>query len=263
MKNYYKISMVVLIMSGLSACSVKTTASKSAVSSSTSGSTANTNPGTTTCTTTGSTTTCTTIGTGTTTGTSVSGCDGVSRNGASRCYYKNIPTVLASGGTYGQTWWSSTNFISTTGNSPGQFSTDASFNVRIIPRTPTANSTSTFGKTCSPYRMYATKLKVQLMIHKSGVSVGEVATLTAPINTASNVWHFTVPSGTTDPLVLEVINVSSDSRCTGFYGSNPSSCTSNPYLDIPINTAGPTECVAFDIQYSTDETYDLPGSSAN
>jgi hypothetical protein len=189
-------------------------------------------------------------------------CDGVARNGVTRCYYKNIPTILASGGTSGQQWWSSTNFITTSGNSPGQFSTDATFNVRIIPRTSTATGKSTFNKDCSPYRMYATKLKVQLMLHKNGVSVGEIATLTSTIGTPSNVWHFTVPA-TSDPLVLEVINVTSDSRCTGFYGSKPSSCETNPYLDIPINTTGPTECVAFDIQYSTDETYDLPGTTAN
>lgn len=250
MKNYYKISMVVLTMVALSACTVKSTPSKgtTTIINQVSPNTGIDNGGT------GS-------GTGGT-GTGISSCDGVARDGATRCYYKNIPTVLASGGTYGQTWWSSTNFISSTGNSPGQFSTDATFNVRIIPRSPTANGTSTFNKTCSAYMMYATKLKVQLMMHKSGVSVGEVATLTANIGTPSNVWHFTVPA-TSDPLVLEVVNVASDSRCTGFYGSKPSSCTSNPYLDIPINNNGPTECVAFDIQYSTDETYDLPGSTAN
>jgi hypothetical protein len=110
--------------------------------------------------------------------------------------------------------------------------------------------------------MPATKLKVQLMLHKSGVSVGEVATLTSSLNTPSNVWHFTIPA-TSTPLILEVINVNSDSRCTGIYGSKPTSCTTNPYLDIPINNDGPTECVAFDIQYSTDQTYDLPGTTAN
>ena len=190
-------------------------------------------------------------------------CDGVARNGMTHCYYKNIPTVFASGGIYGQTWWSSTSFIAGSGNSPGQFSTDATFNVRIIPRTPVANSTSTFNKVCSPYRMYATQLQVKLMLHKNGVSVGEVATLNSTIGVPSKVWHFTNLPATSDPLILEVVNVNSDSRCTGFYGSKPASCTSSPYLDIPINTVGPTECVAFDIQYSTDSTYDLPGASAN
>lgn len=217
----------------------------------------------------------TTTPTSTPTTTTLANCDGIPRNGSSKCYYKNIPTILASGGPYGQVWWSSTNFISTSGNSPGQFSTDATFNVRIVPKAPTAKALSTSGRVCSPFKMYATKLKVQLMLRKSNSSLGDVATLTAPLNTASDVWHFTVPASSA-PLILEVINVASDSRCTGFYGTKPASCTASPYLDIPINTytaqcaADPndnldcsTECVAFDIQYSIDETYDLPGKSAN
>lgn len=254
MKNYYKTLLVLSLLSSLVGCSVKSTNSKLTTTSSTSP-----------------------IGTSTPTPTvtsttgPITSCDGVYRDGATRCYYKNIPTVMASGGSYGMNWWSSETFISTSGNSPGQFSTDATFNVRIIPRSPTANATSTFNKTCSPYMMYASKLKIQLMMRKSGVSLGEVATLTAPLNTASSVWNFTVPA-TSSPLILEVVNVSSDSRCKpkpgsttqSYYGSIPASCASNPYLDIPVNTAGSlTECVAFDIQYSTDETYDLPGSSAN
>ncbi len=238
------------MMSAISACTVKQTSSKT--TSSTSTSTSGTS---------GSTTTTTTPPTTTTTTGGIS-CDGVYHDGATRCYYKNIPTIMASGGTSGQTWWSSTNFIASSGNSPNQFSSDATFNVRIIPRTPVANATSTFGKVCSASRMYATKVKVQLMLHKSGVSVGETATLSSTIGAASNVYHFSVPA-TSAPLVLEVVNVQSDSRCTGMYGTNLSGCATNPYYDIPINTAGPTECVGFDIQYSTDETYDLPGTAAN
>lgn len=243
MKSFYKNIVIILVLSCLMACSVKSSNSKKSLT------TINNpinNP----------------IVPIETAPTAPANCDGVARNGVTHCYYKNIPTVIASGGVYGQAWWTSTGFIASSGNSPGQFSTDATFNVRIIPRTPTAKANSTFNKVCSAYNMFATKLKVQLMMHKNGVSVGEVATLTSPIGTPSSVWHFSVPA-TASPLVLEVINVTSDSRCTGFYGSNPSSCATNPYLDIPINAGGPTECVAFDIQYSTDETYDLPGSSAN
>ncbi len=252
MKNYRTISIVILMMSALGACSPKTT---------------NSNPAATVTGTLPTTTNPVTGGTGTGTGTGTgagsTGCDGVARAGATQCYYKNIPTVMASGGAYGSTWWSSTQFIASSGNSPNQFSTDATFNVRIIPRSPVANALSTFGRTCSPFMMYATKLKVQLMLHKNGVSVGEVATLTSTLDAPSNVWRFTVPVSTT-PLVLEVVNVLSDSRCTSNYGSAPSSCKTNPYLDIPINgTTWPTECVGFDIQYSTDTTYDLPGAPAN
>lgn len=248
MKNHRDIAVFIFLIIALTACTVKSTNTKNSASTSPVGSGGGGTGG-------GG-------GGGTTTPGGIA-CDGINNNtGATQCYYKNIPTIQASGGPYGQLWWSSTNFIATSGNSPYQFSTDAVFNVRIIPRSPTAGALSTFNKSCSSYMMYATKLKVQLMMHKNGVSLGEIATLTSPLNTPSNVWHFTVPV-TSQPLILEVINVQSDSRCSGFYGSKPSSCTTNPYLDIPINNNGPTECVAFDIQYSTDNTYDLPGSPAN
>ena len=244
MKSFYKNVVIVLALSSLMACSVKSSHSnKPPVADNLPSSVSPV--------------------AGSSSGTSAPSCDGVVRDGVTHCYYKNISTLFASGGNLGQSWWSSTSFIASSGNSPNQFSTDATFNVRIIPRAPVANATSTFGKTCSPYRMYATKLQVQLMLHKNGVSVGEVATLNSTIGSPSNVWHFTNLPRTSDPLILEVVNVQSDSRCTGFYGEKPSSCTSTPYLDIPINTTGPTECVAFDIQYSTDSTYDLPGASAN
>ena len=249
MKNRMNLCTVLFILGVLTSCTVKTTDS-----SSTSSGTSPISSG-------GGGTGGGGTGGGGTGGGGIS-CDGVARSGVTKCYYKNIPTVIASGGTYGQSWWSSTNYVVATGADPKIFSTDATFNVRIIPRTPTTGSTSTFGKSCSTYMNYATKLKVQLMLHRNGVSVGEVATLTAPIDTASTVWHFTVPASS-DPLVLEVVNVLSDSRCSGYYGSKLSTCSTNPYYDIPINTKGPTECVAFDIQFSTDETYDLPGSSAN
>jgi len=113
--------------------------------------------------------------------------------------------------------------------------------------------------------MYASKVKVQFMLHKQGVTVGEVGTVYAPIDSASGVYKFAVPASA-DPLVLEVVNVQSDSRCKpksgsttqSYYGTIPSSCSSTPYLDIPVNgSTYPTECVAFDILYSTDETWSL------
>jgi hypothetical protein len=255
MKNRMNLCTVLLITGILASCSVKTTDTASSTSSGTSpistggGSTGgggNTGGG----------------GGNTGGGGSTISCDGVARAGVTKCYFKNIPTITASGGTFGQSWWSSTSYVAATGSDPKVFSTDATFNVRIIPRVATTGSTSTFGKSCSTYMNYATKLKVQLMLHRNGVSVGEIATLTADMDIPSKVWHFTVPASS-DPLVLEVVNVLSDSRCSGKYGTKLSTCSTNPYYDIPINTKGPTECVAFDLQFSTDETYDLPGASAN
>ncbi|MGZ3787000.1 MAG: hypothetical protein ACXVLQ_00675 [Bacteriovorax sp.] len=246
MKNFYKISMVILVVGTLSACSVKSTNSK-ITSTTTATSPIGTGTG---------------VGTGTgtipggTTPTSPSSnlCEEIIEG---KCYHK-ASNIIASGGSYGQTWWTSAQYTAAgTGRSPNLFKTDAVFNVRIIPRSATAGTTSTFGKACSSYMMYATKLRVQLMLHKNGVTVGDIATLTSSsIDAASNLFQFNVPVSS-DPLVLEVVNVLSDSRCTGKYGSIPSNCSTNPYLDIPINTNGPTECVAFDILYSTDETWSI------
>ena len=109
------------------------------------------------------------------------------------------------------------------------------------------------------------KLRVKIQLHKQGVSLGEEATLTSDIGVPSSVWHFTPPGGSTAPYILEVVNVESNARCSGAYGSPLSGCSTSPYYGIPVqtNTAYATECVAFDIQFSTDNTYDLPGASAN
>jgi hypothetical protein len=194
---------------------------------------------------------------GTTTGTStnsVSGCDGIARSGATSCYYQNIPTVQVSGGLPGQTYWSSVNLPSAI--SQNQFATDATFNVRIIPRVADPNVLSASGKTCSPFTINnSKKLQVKLMLRKQGTSLGPVVTLSADRDVASSKGMFTVPGGTTTPYILEVVSVMSDTRCTWAGGSSTLYC---PYADIPVNNLGPTECVAFDIQFSTDYTYDLP-----
>lgn len=259
MKNTFKIATILLMMSALAACSVKSTSSKSSTTNtSTSGSTPSTGS-------TGSN--------GTNGSTGSNGGNGDSGTGSAQCQeivegkcYRKVSNIMASGGTYGQQWWSSANYTASgSGLSPNMFATDAIFKVRIIPRSPTANATSTFNRVCSPYMMYATKLKVQFMLHKQGVTVGEVGTVTAALNNTSGVYTFAVPASS-DPLVLEVINVQSDSRCApkpgsstqSYYGTIPSSCSSNPYLDIPVNGSSyPTECVAFDILYATDETWSI------
>lgn len=247
------------MMGALASCSVKSTNSK--ISTTTNTSTSGTSPSTG-----GSTGGSTTPG-----GTS---CDGVYHDGATRCYYKNIPTLQVMGATTtavanGTPYWSSTNWLSSnSGISPNQFATDATFNVRVIPRFPSSGvapiNPSVSGKSCSAFSPTTStykKLYVQVRLRTQTSTTGEVATLTANLDTPSNVWHFTVPASA-QPLVLEVINVMADIRCN--WSGGKSYC---PYADIPINypsdSTKATECVAFDLQYSTDETYDLPGASAN
>jgi hypothetical protein len=268
MKNMYKFSMVMLALSALASCAPKTTNSTNALGTATSGSTANI------CTTTGTITTCTTTipetGTGTTTTGGIA-CDGVFHDGATRCYYKNIPTIQVMGATTAATsagapYWSSATLTSSgTGISPNQFATDRTFNVRIIPRkassTTAAVNQAVPGKPCSPYMNNSTKLYVKVRLRQQSASTGEIATLSSSIGTASNVWHFSPPV-TAQPLVLEVMSVDADIRCN--LSNKKLYCD---YADIPLSnptvSTVPTECVAFDLQYSTDETYDVPGTSAN
>lgn len=242
MKNY-KILMVVLLASGLSACTVKSTNTKRQSTLNTSG----TNPST----------------TGTDTDTTDPDPTNPDPNDPTTLgSYFTISNIIASGGTYGQQWWSSTSYVASMGRDPNEFVTDKVFNVRIIPR-PASNTVgqkSTFGRNCSSWMLNSKKVQVQLMLHTTGV--GEVATLDSSIDVPSKVWRFRAPKSDA-PLILEVVNVKSDSACSGKYGSVPSGCT---YLKIPVATGSPTpptECVAFDIQYSTDWTTDLPGVRAN
>lgn len=210
-------------------------------------------------TTTTSTTTCTTtngVSSCTTTGANPSGCDGVPRATASKCYYKNIPTVQVSGGLLGQIYWSSLN-LPNPPISQNQFVTDASFNVRIVTRIADPNKLSASGRKCSLDTVNLTKkLQVQLMLRKQGASLGEIVTVSSDRDVPSSKGVFTVPGGTTQPYILDVVSVKSDERCTWAGGTSTQFC---PYADIPVSTSTyPTDCVAFDIQYSTDDTYDLP-----
>ncbi|MBP9680946.1 MAG: hypothetical protein KBD76_06050 [Bacteriovorax sp.] len=258
MTNYFKISFVLFVAACLQGCSVKSTNSKDSSSSSTSPATTGTT----------STTTTTT----TTTAVDAESC-GVIRDGATRCFYKNIPTIQVMGATQtaidsGAPYWSSTSLTSTgTGVSPQQFVTDGSFNIRIIPRK--ANSSiaplnpAVAGQPCSTLMNNSTKLRVTLRLRQKNATGGEIATLTSSLDTPSKVWRFSPPV-TTDPLILEVMTVEADIRCN--LSGKKLYCD---YADIPLVKESvtvkkpPTECVAFDLQYSTDETYDLPGSTAN
>ena len=191
--------------------------------------------------------------------TGISGCNGVYRESATSCYFSNLPTLTISGpGTYGITYWSSNSNLPQH-ISPNQFRTDASFNVRIKPKYADATN-SIQGRKCSPFtKTNFSKLQIQLMLRRSTDTLGEIKTVSASVDTYSSKATFTVPGGTTNPYVLEVVSVMSNHRCNSAYGSAPNGCP-NVFFDIPVNTNtyNPTECVAFDIEYSTDNTYDLP-----
>lgn len=195
----------------------------------------------------------------------VTGCsDGVARSGATKCYYSNLSTFVFSGpGTVGPVYWSSANNLPSH-ISPNQFRTDASFAVRIKPIYASGGS-SIQGRSCSLNTSTNwDKLQVQVMLRRAGDGLGEVKTLTGSVNGKSNTARFTVPGGTTEPYVLEVVSILSNHRSMKnssgkyIYGTPQSGCATN-VCDIPVNgTTYSTECVAFNLEYATDDTYDLP-----
>lgn len=193
----------------------------------------------------------------------ITGCsDGVARSGATSCYYTNLPRLVFSGentGTNQIQWSSSTDRPSYI--DPGQFSTDATFSVRIRASALVGTETSRQGRTCAgPFLTPYTKVRAYLQLRKAGASSGEVVEVTSTIGGSANTARFTVPRGTTEPFILDVKGIVSDYRCT--YGSLTADmktrCAAGTYFaDIPIST-GPTPCVAFTIEMATDSTYDLP-----
>ncbi len=201
----------------------------------------------------------------------VEGCPGVYRSGASRCYFTEIPKLIFSGTSTSaqplvpvnnvQIWSSATGLPSTF--SPNNLATDATFKVRIKPTTISSGS-SQQGKQCSgPMAYNWTRLKVYFMLRRQGDSLTTIYETSASVNTYSPKLALPVISGTTAPYILEVMGVESDHRCNAAYGSlstnEKTACTNGTFWGtIPLNQGGPTSCVALNIEFSTDTTYDLP-----
>lgn len=189
-------------------------------------------------------------------------CDGIYRPGARRCYFSNIPTIFTSGGTFGQTLWSSSTL------DPKiylpQFVSENSFNVRVITKN-SSEGVSTFGKKCNLKSFQSTKLKIKIMLRKEENRIGEMATLISEKDKPSDVWHFQIPQSNDQSYVLEVVDVESNSACLDNVLKNTSLCkrTGFSILKKTYNEEIAKECASFDIQFSTDSTYDLPGKRAN
>lgn len=229
------------------------------------GQTSSTNTKKTTSSTSSSTTPTTTTPTDPTT---IDGCPGVYRAGASRCYFTEIPKLLFNGtstttqAVNNVSIWSSASGLPST-FSPNNFATDATFKVRIKPSVA-SSGTSQQGRVCSgPMAYNWTRLKVYFMLRRQGDSLTTIYETTANVNAYSTKLSLPVISGTTSPYILEVMGVESDHRCNAAYGSlstnEKAACTAGTYWGtIPLNTGGPTSCVALNIEFSTDSTYDLP-----
>lgn len=175
-----------------------------------------------------------------------------SSTGTTYTFKTGLPDLIIKGpGTNSLYWSSATNLPSYI--DPESFRADAKFAVRIkvsavAGGTALANPTyPATNKACSTFTSNSfSKLQVKLMLRKSGVSLGETQTLTASVGATSSIAEFSVPSGSSSPFILEVVEVLSDHRCKQSNGS-----LYCPYADIPYNSGGPTECVGLKIEYAT------------
>lgn len=150
-------------------------------------------------------------------------------------------------------YWSSDENIPS--NDQYIFQTDSRMNVRIKAlASPTKFSTDSNGIECSQYALGYTKLNVDICIRSaSGICVYEHSFTEIGVNSYSPVKEYTVPSNTNEPLVVEV----NDVRWNYYTLMNPA------YIEAgypEMMSIGYLDCIKFQIEFSTDETKDLPGS---
>jgi hypothetical protein len=133
------------------------------------------------------------------------------------------------------------------------FSTDRRFNLRVIPRSgPNQNRKDVKDIECRHANDLYTELELEVCVRGASETCNNFNTVTfngVKVNVASLIKEFPVPV-TMDPLVVEVRDISWDYTCKA-YGNDPTYC---PYASV-----WDTQCVRFDIQFSTDETKDIPG----
>lgn len=139
------------------------------------------------------------------------------------------------------------NSASWSGNA--ELSTDSELNIRVVPRPAPSQGTATTngGGTCGYIGMPYTTLSMTVEIKPSATS-SAYASFTferIPVNKPSYPYHFPVPPGITGPVVVQVTNIKWDCPVAGNCGTDPTR---------PMEAVWHTECVAFDVQFSTDNT---------
>lgn len=199
------------------------------------------------------------------------GCVGIYRDGATKCYYKNIPQITLNGAgnpnqtgasaeIIGPVLWSSVNNLPSSYDR-NSFVTDATFHLRIKAIAPAASEKTVKNRLCSNAKF--TRVKVYFMLRNSITSATTTFSTTAKVGLFSEKVIVEdvagIPGGAQDK-ILEVVGIMSDHRCHIY--NPPAGCSDGTYWgDIPLNTtnaANPTSCAAFTIQYATDTTHDLP-----
>ena len=180
---------------------------------------------------------------------------GVADAGQTVNYYKlnNPPIVVHGAGSNTVVWSSETDLPS--GVDPYILRTDSRLNLRVIPRVQNATVDGR-GNSCHMLPLAYTKLNVGIRVRKQGTTSGDYHQFQqVRVNGASKVHEFSVPASS-NPLVIDVLNVEWDYECIYYaldgYHNYPYSC--------PMSSVWRNDCVSFDIQFSTDDTKDIPGT---
>ncbi len=137
------------------------------------------------------------------------------------------------------------------------FVTDSRFNVRVRAQSAPAKGNDAHGEYCT-YQEYEswykyTKLEIDICVRKQTGSCIQTKTFSdVPVGEVSIAKEFSVPV-TSQPLVVEVVDVRWDTGCLYDRGASERYC---PYARVWQN-----DCVKFDIQFSTDYTKDFPSAA--
>lgn len=180
---------------------------------------------------------------------------GVADAGQTVNYYKlNNPPIVVHGAGTGTVVWSSETDL-TSGIDPYIFRTDSRMNIRVIPRVQ-SNGVDGRGNNCNYGALAYTKLNVGVRVRKQGSASGDYYQFqNIRVNGASKTHEFSVPASSY-PLVIDILNVQWDYECIYYaldgYENYPYSC--------PMANVWQYDCVSFDLQFSTDDTKDIPGT---
>lgn len=184
---------------------------------------------------------------------------GVADAGQTINYYKlNNPPVVAHGAGAGVIVYNSETDLAS-GYSQGMFYTNSRFNVRVIPRRQYFGTDSK-GVSCMYSPRPYSKLRVGVKLRKRESQAGDYYQFDdVAVDCASKVHEFQVPQGSAFPLIVEVSNIMWDWSCQSY--------TNQGFPNVagvcPWDSVWTTECVQVEVQFSTDDTKDIPGTRTN
>lgn len=181
---------------------------------------------------------------------------GIADAGQTTDYFKiNNPPIVVHGANAGTVVWSSESDLPASFDQYALMS-DSRLNIRVIPRVQTYGVDSR-GNACNYDALEYTKLNIGVRVRKQGASSGDYYQFqNVRVNGASKVHQFSVPT-TSNPLVIDVLNVEWDYSCI-YYALDDEQYCNYPYY-CPFANVWHADCVSFELQFSTDFTKDIPG----